>query len=194
MYKPLANQWWNHRQTLKLRLVVYIFKNFLWITILLTCKSLSSMSYFVRTGSSFKAYLHQIIMGSRVGIKKLSRVQSTEQIILMPSVCLVLMFLSIFSWKKQPCFLMLPSILYSILLISDPLFVAAKTRTAVIRSSHQRCSFKKDVLKNFTKFTETHLCQSLFFNKVAILRLNTSGLLLCYGRKCHFLAKKHHTK
>ena len=31
----------------------------------------------------------------------------------------------------------------------------------------QRCSIKKGVLKNFTKFTGKHLCQSLFFNKVA---------------------------
>ena len=29
---------------------------------------------------------------------------------------------------------------------------------------------KKGVLKNFTKFTGKHLCQSLFFNKVAGLR------------------------
>ena len=35
------------------------------------------------------------------------------------------------------------------------------------RSSHQRCSIEKGVLKNFTKFTGKHLCQSLFFNKVA---------------------------
>ena len=30
---------------------------------------------------------------------------------------------------------------------------------------------KKDVLKCFTKFTRKHLCQSLFFNKVAGLRI-----------------------
>ena len=35
------------------------------------------------------------------------------------------------------------------------------------RSSHRGCSIRKDVLKNFKKFTEKHLCQSLFFNKVA---------------------------
>ena len=29
---------------------------------------------------------------------------------------------------------------------------------------------KKGVLRNFTKFTGKHLCQSLFFNKVAGLR------------------------
>ena len=38
------------------------------------------------------------------------------------------------------------------------------------RSSRQRCSVKKSVFRNFTKFTGKHLCQSLFFNKVAGLR------------------------
>ena len=33
-----------------------------------------------------------------------------------------------------------------------------------------RCSIKKGVLRNFTKFTGKHLCQSLFLNKVAGLR------------------------
>ena len=35
------------------------------------------------------------------------------------------------------------------------------------RSSRQRCSIKKGVLRNFRKFTGKHLCQSLFFNKVS---------------------------
>ena len=34
---------------------------------------------------------------------------------------------------------------------------------------------KRVVLRNFTKFTRKNLCQSLFFNKVAGLRQNTSG-------------------
>ena len=38
------------------------------------------------------------------------------------------------------------------------------------RSSHRRCSVKKGVLRNLTKFTGKHLHQSLFFNKVAGLR------------------------
>ena len=38
------------------------------------------------------------------------------------------------------------------------------------RSSHQRCSVRKGVLRNFAKFTGKHLRQSLFFNKVAVLR------------------------
>ena len=35
------------------------------------------------------------------------------------------------------------------------------------RSSHRRRSVKKDVVRNFAKFTGKHLCQRLFFNKVA---------------------------
>ena len=35
------------------------------------------------------------------------------------------------------------------------------------RSSHRRCSIKKGLLKNFEKLTGKHLCQILFFNKVA---------------------------
>ena len=34
------------------------------------------------------------------------------------------------------------------------------------RSSHQRCSVRKSVFRNFTKFTGKHLCQSLFLNKL----------------------------
>ena len=34
------------------------------------------------------------------------------------------------------------------------------------RSSHQRCSVKQGVLRNFAKFTGKHLCQGHFLNKV----------------------------
>ena len=37
------------------------------------------------------------------------------------------------------------------------------TQKAVV----QRCSVRKGVLRNFTKFTGKYLCQSLFFNKFA---------------------------
>ena len=36
----------------------------------------------------------------------------------------------------------------------------------ILRSSHRKCSVKKGVLKNISKFTGKHLCQSLFFNTV----------------------------
>ena len=39
-----------------------------------------------------------------------------------------------------------------------------------LRTSHQWCSMKKGVLRNFTKFPGKYLCQSLFSNKVAGLR------------------------
>ena len=42
------------------------------------------------------------------------------------------------------------------------------------RSSHQSCYEGKSVLRNFAKFTEKHLCQSLYFNKVA-------------GQACNFI-------
>ena len=38
------------------------------------------------------------------------------------------------------------------------------------RRNHQMCFVKKEVLKNFAKFTRKQLCQSLFFNKAAGLR------------------------
>ena len=38
------------------------------------------------------------------------------------------------------------------------------------RSSYQRCSIRKSVLRNFATFTRKHQCHSLFFDKVAGLR------------------------
>ena len=46
-----------------------------------------------------------------------------------------------------------------------------KYEILIVRSSHQRCFIKKGVLKDFTKFTGKHLCQSPFFNKVSGVRL-----------------------
>ena len=93
------------------------------------------------------------------------------------------------------------------------MIVFATAIQMTIRSSHQRCSVTKGVLKNFAKFRGKHLCQVLFFIKVAsptsllkkrlwhrcfpvnfakFLRipfsLNTSGRLLL--DKQHFLAEK----
>ena len=56
------------------------------------------------------------------------------------------------SWKK----------LCSVLLSFTP-----KITNSNERSSNRSCSVKRDVLRNFAKFTGKHLCQSLFFNKVA---------------------------
>ena len=70
------------------------------------------------------------------------------------------------SWRPQTChnyyFVLvqtLPSVLYMVLIFSST--------PGNQRSSHQKCSARKGVLRNFTKFTEKRLCQSLFFDKVA---------------------------
>ena len=42
-----------------------------------------------------------------------------------------------------------------------------KYELLIVRSSHQKCSLKKGVLKKFTKFTGKYPCQSLLFNKVS---------------------------
>ena len=42
--------------------------------------------------------------------------------------------------------------------------------TMPFRSSHRKCSLRKGILRNFSKFTGKHLCQDHFFNKVAGLR------------------------
>ena len=52
-------------------------------------------------------------------------------------------------------------------------FASLVTGTSKVGSSHQRCSIKKGVFRNFTKVTGKHLCQSLFFDKVAGLRCAT---------------------
>ena len=46
----------------------------------------------------------------------------------------------------------------------------SKLQSQCNRSNQRRCSVKKVVRRNFTKFIGRHLCQSLFFNKVAGLR------------------------
>ena len=47
------------------------------------------------------------------------------------------------------------------------MIVFAITVQMTTRSSHQRCSVRKSVLRNFVNFTGKHLCQVLFYNKVA---------------------------
>ena len=43
----------------------------------------------------------------------------------------------------------------------------------MVRSRRPEVFCKKGVLRNFAKFTGKHLCQSLFFNKVAGLACNS---------------------
>ena len=39
------------------------------------------------------------------------------------------------------------------------------------KSSHRRYSIRKGVLRNFTKFTGKHLCESLFFEYQVFMRI-----------------------
>ena len=49
-------------------------------------------------------------------------------------------------------------------------FLDCSFKNGIYRSSRPEVFCKKGVLRNFAKFTGKHLCQSLFFNKVAGLR------------------------
>ena len=53
-----------------------------------------------------------------------------------------------------------------------------KNRIKISGSSRPEMFCKKGVLRNFAKFTRKHLCQSLFFNKVAGLRASEYRKLL----------------
>ena len=62
------------------------------------------------------------------------------------------------SSKQIPSTLMSPKNL--------PLFFHIKKQPPEV-FCEKRCSLRKGVLRNLAKFTRKHLCQSLFFNKVA---------------------------
>ena len=47
-----------------------------------------------------------------------------------------------------------------------------RSTTGIIRSNHRICYVRKGVHRNFAKLTGKHLYQSLFFNKIAGLRLH----------------------
>ena len=52
---------------------------------------------------------------------------------------------------------------------TNHVFVNCTWQLFMVRSSHRRCSLRKNVFRNFVKFTGKRLCQSLFLNKVADL-------------------------
>ena len=60
-------------------------------------------------------------------------------------------------------YLSIPALITGLHKILQPLYSEAVV---------QRCSVKKRVLRNFAKFTGKHLCQIIYFNKVAGLQLN----------------------
>ena len=54
----------------------------------------------------------------------------------------------------------------------------SKVELINFRCSHPDVFCEKGVLRNFAKFTGKHLCQSLFFNKVAEKRDSGTGVFL----------------
>ena len=56
----------------------------------------------------------------------------------------------------------------------------AASHSTCYRSSHRWCSVIKGVHGNFTKFTEKHLCQSLFFNKVLFIKKEPLAQVFSY--------------
>ena len=54
------------------------------------------------------------------------------------------------------------------------------------KKQSSRGVLRKDVLKNFAKFSGKHLCQSLLFNKVAGLRLQIKKETLAQVLSCKF--------
>ena len=59
-----------------------------------------------------------------------------------------------------------------------------KGHLTVFRSSHRRCSVRKCVFRNFSKFTGKQLCQNLFFNKVQAWGLKKETLAQVFS--CEF--------
>ena len=48
-----------------------------------------------------------------------------------------------------------------------------------VRSCHQRCSVRKDILRNFAQFAGKQLCQSLFFKKVTVTKVTMLQVFSC---------------
>ena len=62
--------------------------------------------------------------------------------------------------------------------------ITIKKNIGTHRSSHQRSSIEKGILKSFAKFTGKHPCQILFFNKVAGSTFNAIKKLTLTQMSC----------
>ena len=74
------------------------------------------------------------------------------------------------TWKKENKFESKKKIIFFSSKIISLNYLELLKYSIQHKTSHQNCSMKKSVIKNFTKFTGKHLYQSLFFNNVAGLR------------------------
>ena len=99
-------------------------------------------AYFRRSIISFLTVIQSLIFvdSGSINCEMMAKFQRTK--------CLVIPFVSVLEWSKILQFL----------------------RLALYRSSRPGVFCKKGAVKNFTKFTVKHPCQSLFFNKVSGFR------------------------
>ena len=75
-----------------------------------------------------------------------------------------------FIWHFNIFWVMVGKTTYAINIVTD---MFHKYRIRNLGSSHQRCSIKKGILRNFNKFTGKQLCQSAFLNEAAGLSRTT---------------------
>ena len=73
-------------------------------------------------------------------------------------------------WMFSTAIILRFSVFLKIKRVSKEAPPAWKLKLVHSRSSHPELFCKRDVPRNFAKFTEKHLCQRLFFNKVVDLR------------------------
>ena len=61
--------------------------------------------------------------------------------------------------------------MFNVRMLKKEIYIIKNIKTITYRSRRPEAFCKKGILENLTKFTGKHLCQSLFFNKVAGLRI-----------------------
>ena len=76
----------------------------------------------------------------------------------------VFIFYHLLAWMHVFC------LTENVFCLTKKMKVTPLERCSLYRSSHQRHSVNKVVLKNFARFTGKHLCWSFLFNKVAGLQ------------------------
>ena len=88
------------------------------------------------------------------------------------------------------CFCLMNNKYFLIFFCKHNFFNDEKHAQWMFRSNNQRCSVRKGVLRNFTKFTGKHLCQRLFFNKVAGLSPTTLVKKRLWPQAYNFVKKR----
>ena len=83
------------------------------------------------------------------------------------------------SFNRINDFLVIPSYIRLPWYLQNLIMLVCSVAYTKYRSSHPEVFCEKGVLINFAKFTGKHLCQSLFFNKVAGACICVSKAAIC---------------